>query len=153
MAVVEITGTVEASPHDVYEIVSDPERFSEWFPEITESRLINGSGVGAERFVKGDMMGDWTSKQRITVAKPDREFAWTHLSDTGKPQKFLSGVTHRVGLRGHGGRTTVALRGDFATKGMGKMMAPMIKMKMRKKYQGAIELIDGLVRASRRRAA
>lgn len=155
MSHMEVTGTVEAPVHEVWEIVSDPESFSRWFPEITLSRVVNGeTGVGAERIVEGDMMGEWRSRQRITVFRPEREVAWRHLEDTGKPGKFLTSVTHKVRLSPRGsGRTVVTLSGDFATKGMGTMMAPMIRMKMRKKYRTAIELLDGLGRVSALQAA
>lgn len=74
---------VDASPEDVYAIVSDVSRTPEWSPEVIKCRWADGRrGVGA-RF-KGrnrSRLIRWTRTCEVVAADPGREFAFRTLFD------------------------------------------------------------------------
>src|SRR5689334_11050854 len=71
---------VDAPPAKVYDVVSDVTRMGEWSPETTRCEWLdgaNGPAVGA-RFKGSNQRGiaRWSTKPRVTVADPGREFAF-----------------------------------------------------------------------------
>ena len=72
---------VDATPDEVYALVSDVTRMGEWSPECVKAEWIDGAtgpAVGAKfkghnkigRFMK------WSTSPEVTVADPGREFAF-----------------------------------------------------------------------------
>jgi uncharacterized protein YndB with AHSA1/START domain len=73
-----VTIRVDASPPDVYRLVSDIERIGEWSPECRSAVWLDeGRGVGA-RFRGHNRAGAnrWSRICEVLVAEPDREFTW-----------------------------------------------------------------------------
>ncbi|HEY5013229.1 MAG TPA: SRPBCC family protein [Acidimicrobiia bacterium] len=71
---------VDASPTALYDIVSDVRRMGEWSPECRRCEWIGGAigpAVGA-RFKGNNRRGiaRWSTKPRVVVADPAREFAF-----------------------------------------------------------------------------
>jgi hypothetical protein len=76
---------VDASPATLYEVVSDVRRMGEWSPECKRCEWVGGAtgpAVGAQ-FKGSNQRGvaRWSTKPRVVVADPGREFAFvaTHL--------------------------------------------------------------------------
>lgn len=72
---------VGASPGVLYDLVSDVTRMGEWSPETRRCRWLDGAtgpAVGA-RFKGTNRRGivGWSTKPRVVVADPGREFAFT----------------------------------------------------------------------------
>jgi Polyketide cyclase / dehydrase and lipid transport len=71
---------VQASPAALYDLVSDVRRMGEWSPECRHCEWIGGDtgpAVGA-RFKGTNRRGvaRWSTKPRVVVADPGREFAF-----------------------------------------------------------------------------
>jgi hypothetical protein len=71
---------VDASPTALYDVVSDVRRMGEWSPECRRCEWIGGAtgpAVGA-RFKGSNQRGlaRWSTKPRVVVADPGREFAF-----------------------------------------------------------------------------
>src|SRR5436190_12858062 len=71
---------VNASPDELYALVSDVTRMGEWSPETVRCRWLDGAtgpAVGA-RFKGSNRRGimHWSTKPRVTAADPGREFAF-----------------------------------------------------------------------------
>ena len=71
---------VDASPTVLYDVVSDVRRMGEWSPECRRCEWIGGAtgpAVGA-RFKGTNRRGvaRWSTKPRVVVADPGREFAF-----------------------------------------------------------------------------
>ena len=77
----EVTVEIAAPPETVYALVSDITRMGEWSPECIRcswTKGATGPAVGA-RFKatnKGKRGPSWFNAPTVTVAQPDREFAF-----------------------------------------------------------------------------
>jgi uncharacterized protein YndB with AHSA1/START domain len=105
---------IDAPVEDVWKIVSDPDRASEWFTFAERVEVRSGQGVGQLR----TQHGRWGSKraevdQEITNFEPNRLLAWRHIAERldGKPApRFAASTEFRIELEPDGGATTVRLR-------------------------------------------
>ena len=71
---------INASPEELYALVSDVTRMGEWSPETVRCQWLGGAtgpAVGA-RFKGSNRRGimRWSTKPRVTAAEPGREFAF-----------------------------------------------------------------------------
>lgn len=71
---------VQASPEELYALVSDVTRMGEWSPETVRCEWLGGAtgpAVGA-RFKGSNRRGimRWSTKPRVVAAEPGREFAF-----------------------------------------------------------------------------
>ena len=71
---------VNASPEELYALVSDVTRMGEWSPETVRCQWLDGAtgpAVGA-RFKGSNRRGimRWSTKPRVVAAEPGREFAF-----------------------------------------------------------------------------
>src|SRR3954471_19372299 len=77
----EVTLEIDATPAEIYGLISDITRMGEWSPECIRCRWVKGStgpAVGA-RFKaanKGGRGPAWFNTPVVTVAQPGREFAF-----------------------------------------------------------------------------
>lgn len=70
---------VEATPAQVYGLVSDITRMGEWSPVCTGCWWDEGDGpsVGAQFTGRNEVPGrTWETRSTVVVAEPEREFAW-----------------------------------------------------------------------------
>jgi hypothetical protein len=72
--------TVEATPEEVYDVVTDVRRIPEWSPECTHARWlgnVDGPRVGA-RFEGRNRRGvaRWVTRPRVVAARRPHEFAF-----------------------------------------------------------------------------
>src|SRR5262245_65166868 len=83
---------VDVAPDVVYRIVSDVTRMGEWSPETTRCEWLDGASgpaVGA-RFKGTNKHGfvTWSTKPKVVVANPGREFAFDVGTDTRWTYRF-----------------------------------------------------------------
>ena len=84
----QVTRHIEASPAAIYALVSDVTRTPEYSPEVVRCTWIDGASgpvVGA-RFKAINHAGrvpDWPNKPVVTVADPDRTFAFERTEAGG----------------------------------------------------------------------
>lgn len=95
---------VSASPEQVYEVVSDLPRSSEWSPECRGGAWVVGEPGRVGSVFRGENLraddvvgwaplirGLWHTEARITEADPGRTFRWMMLSHVGSDQESLWG--------------------------------------------------------------
>ena len=71
---------IEASPEDVYAVVSDVTRTGEWSPVCQECWWDQGDGPRVGAFFTGrNVTADrtWETRCEVTVADPGRAFGWS----------------------------------------------------------------------------
>jgi Polyketide cyclase / dehydrase and lipid transport len=83
---------VEAPPEIVYAVVSDVTRMGEWSPETVKCEWLDGAvgpAVGA-RFKGANKRGiaRWSTKPKVVVADPGREFAFEVDTDVRWTYRF-----------------------------------------------------------------
>ena len=93
---------VEASPATLYDVVSDVRRMGEWSPECKHCEWVGGAtgpAVGAH-FKGSNQRGiaRWSTKPRVVVADPGREFAFV-ASHLGKDMTKWSYRFEPIGER------------------------------------------------------
>ncbi|CAL99385.1 uncharacterized protein YndB with AHSA1/START domain [Saccharopolyspora erythraea NRRL 2338] len=86
---IEATTEVDASPDEVYRVVSDITRMGEWSPECTGGEWLRGQpGAAGSRFHGHNRAGGetWTTECEVVAAVPGREFAWAVLTYARSPE-------------------------------------------------------------------
>jgi hypothetical protein len=97
---------IEASPRTLYELVSDVTRTPEITPDIVSCNWVDGAtgpAVGA-RFKAINKAGrgpNWSNKPVVTVADPDKEFAFA------RTEPFAGTVTWRYTFTPEGTGTRI----------------------------------------------
>ncbi|MBA9003147.1 MULTISPECIES: SRPBCC family protein [Thermomonospora] len=121
---------VNATPEQVYAVVSDLPRSGEWSPECRGGEWVSGepATVGAVfrgRNVRSEdvvawaplVRGTWYTEARVVAAEPGRTFRWMMLSHAGADQESIWGfdmapaeggcrLTHHFRM----GKATVGIR-------------------------------------------
>lgn len=97
---------IEASPDQVYGVVTDVARMGEWSPECRECHWVDGASgpqVGA-KFKGSNKRGvaRWSTTPEVVVAEPGSEFAFA-TETRGKP---LTRWSYRMAPEGTGTRVT-----------------------------------------------
>ncbi|MHC0433249.1 SRPBCC family protein [Streptomyces sp. O3] len=128
---------ISALPEDVYAVVSDLPRSSEWSPECVGGEWISGepSQVGSvfrgENLRSEDVVawaplvrGTWYTDARIVAAEPGRTFRWMMLSHAQEDQESVWGFD--VEPDGEAGSVLVHhFRMGKATAGIHKIVADL----------------------------
>ena len=96
---------IHAAREDVWKIMADVEKWSQWTPSIKNIRLLGGRplAVGSRAFVRQPrvMPAVWT----VTAVDPNRSFTWT----TGIPGLLFAVAVHSVEDIAKGSRATLLL--------------------------------------------
>lgn len=96
---------IDAAREDVWKIMADVEKWSQWTPSITHIRLLDGRplAVGSRAFVRQPrvMPAVW----KVTDVQPNRSFTWT----TGIAGLLFVIAVHSVEDIAKGSRATLSL--------------------------------------------
>ena len=127
---------VEASPDEIYAVVSDLPRSGEWSPECQGGEWITGepAAVGAvfrgENLRSADVVawaplvrGTWYTDAKVVAAEPGRAFRWMMLSHAGSDQESVWGF--RIEPAEGGAVLTHHFRMGKATAGIHKIVADL----------------------------
>ncbi|MEV6851351.1 SRPBCC family protein [Actinoplanes sp. NPDC051411] len=127
---------VEATPAEVYAIVSDLPRCGEWSTECTGGTWVSGVPGGAGAVFRGHNLrgddvvawapvvrGTWTTEAEIRTAVPAAEFSWAMRDSRGRPQSSV--WTYRMLPRPDGCRLVHHFRMDTPTEGIRKITKDM----------------------------
>ncbi|WP_193517361.1 SRPBCC family protein [Nocardiopsis kunsanensis] len=95
---------VEASPHAVYDVVSDLPRSAEWSPECRGGTWVSGEPRAVGSVFRGENLrsedvvawaplvrGVWHTQARVVAAEPARTFRWMMLSHAAEDQESIWG--------------------------------------------------------------
>lgn len=109
---------VDAAPADVWAVVTDPGRASDWFTFAERVEVLDSAGVGVGVGQKQRQYGRWGRRQaevdrEITEYDPPRGYGWRHLAERldGKPApQFARSTEFQIHLEPAGAGTLVRLR-------------------------------------------
>lgn len=79
---------INATPQQVYALVSDPTRMGEWSPENKGGRWLEGEPGTVGAVFEGDNeLGErqWSTQRDVTVADPAKCFEWVVARNQGGP--------------------------------------------------------------------
>lgn len=128
---------IEATPAEVYAVVSDLPRSGEWSPECTGGEWISGVPGRPGAVFRGHNLrgtevvswapvvrGTWTTEAEVLTAVPDSAFRWAMRDSRGRTQSSVWGF--RITPADGGGSQLVHhFRMDTATEGIGKITQDM----------------------------
>nr|WP_225955015.1 zinc-binding dehydrogenase [Kibdelosporangium phytohabitans] len=127
---------VDATPEQIYAVVSDLGRSGEWSPECQGGEWITGepSQVGSvfrgENLRSEDVVGwaplvrgTWHTESRVIAAEPGRTFRWMMLSYASEDQESVWGFDIRA--EAGGSVLTHHFRMGTATAGIHKIVADL----------------------------
>lgn len=127
---------VNASPHEVYAVVSDLTRSSEWSPECTGGEWTSGEPATVGAVFRGENLraedvvgwaplvrGIWYTQARIIAAEPGRTFRWAMLTHVGENQPSVWGFDLEPSAQGC--VLTHHFRMDQPTEGIYKIVADL----------------------------
>ena len=128
---------VQATPDEIYDIVSDLPRSGEWSPECQGGEWVSGEPSAAGSVFRGENLrsnevvawaplirGTWHTECRITAADRGRTFRWMMLSHAGSDQESVWGFDMEPA--GDGGSVlTHHFRMGKATAGIHKIVADL----------------------------
>jgi hypothetical protein len=127
---------VEASPEEVYSVVSDLPRSGEWSPECQGGEWISGEPATVGAVFRGENLrsedvvawaplvrGTWYTDARVVTAEPGRAFRWMMLSHAGADQESVWGFG--IEPADGGAVLTHHFRMGKATAGIHKIVADL----------------------------
>lgn len=138
----ETSVVVDATPDEVWDLVSDPTRIGEWSPECTGGAWTTpGPAVGA-RFVGHNRHGRirWSTHCRVTECVPGERFTFTVLESAmtwGYRMEPEDGGTRLTQWRERRGGVVAPLAKAFAATGLlGRDREAMMVDGMRRTLEG-----------------
>ncbi|MES0837913.1 SRPBCC family protein [Nocardiopsis tropica] len=120
---------VPVSAEQVWDLVSDPGRRSEWEPSAVSSRQLGG-GV-----VELTAMSGQTSRESVTHSVPDREVTWTRDPDSGTPRRV------RIVVEPVGDHARLHLLMDWPNAVRGRIANRMLRWISRNMLRGSAQAI------------
>ncbi|MGI5448410.1 SRPBCC family protein [Streptomyces sp. CA-243310] len=135
--------SVNATPEEVYAVVSDLPRSAEWSPECMGGEWISGAPSAVGSIFRGENLrseqvvawaplvrGTWYTEARVTAAEPGRTFRWMMLTHAQEDQESVWGFD--VAADGSGSVLTHHFRMGKATAGIHKIVADLDEAGRRK---------------------
>jgi uncharacterized protein YndB with AHSA1/START domain len=116
-----LVSTVEIAspPEEVFAVVTDPERFSEWQRDVVSVHMLEGSTFTTTRRFAGAKR---TMTQQITRSEPPQSFAVRGIDG---PLRAHATVT--VEPIDNGTRSRVTFTLDFEGHGLGAALVPLVR--------------------------
>ncbi|MET8824605.1 SRPBCC family protein [Streptomyces sp. NPDC004610] len=127
---------VDATPQEVYAVVSDLTRSSEWSPECLGGEWISGEPATVGAVFRGENLrseevvawaplirGTWHTEARVVAARPGSTFRWMMLSHAQEEQESVWGFD--MAADGGGSRLVHHFRMGKATAGIRKIVADL----------------------------
>ena len=113
MITVTMDRLLSGSPDQVWAVIDDVERMSEWFALADRAELFEGSGLGRRQRTHGRWSGKAAEvDQEITLYEPARAIGWRHLGerlDGSPPPKFAEEVAFSIRLQEEQGGTRITM--------------------------------------------
>jgi uncharacterized protein YndB with AHSA1/START domain len=142
------TRTVEASPREVWRLVSDPYSLPRWWPRTSRVENVDDKGGGRRaRWTKvletSEGRGVRADFRCVSSAEGER-YVWEQELAGTPFERHLKAVQVEVRLREQEGGTEVSLSEEQSLKGMSKLGSPLMR---RARGDVLEEALDGIERA------
>jgi carbon monoxide dehydrogenase subunit G len=132
--------TIERSPHDVFEFVSDLENVPKWNYAIVETRKASEGpvAVGTTYRQVRSLPNRSEETLRVTEFEPDRRFGFE-----GGLGRFEGTLTYE--LEEIGGDTRLTNQADLEARGIAKLAAPIASVRVRAAVAKNLETLKQLL--------
>lgn len=134
------TTRVQASAHEVFELVTDLDRLSDWnraIERIVERPATLEPGAEWVVVVHPPGMPRWRSRSRVEDIEPDTRFAYRSRTDDSNPSYAL--WRWDVAPAGDGAQVTVSWDGYPKTAGRKLFGAPLRRRMLRRETAESLE--------------
>ncbi len=133
---------VDATPDEVYDVVSDPRRLSEWWPRVIRVEDVAGR-AGAERTRWTNVLeADSGRKLRMdyccTGATRPLRYGWEHELEGTQFEKHMSCQTTDIRLTPKGEGTEISLTSVHGLKGGARIAGFMMRKSQREMIDRAL---------------
>jgi uncharacterized protein YndB with AHSA1/START domain len=142
------TRTIPASPHQVWELVSDPYSLPRWWPRTSRVENVDRKSSGKRsQWTKvletAEGRGVRADYRCLSSAEGER-YVWEQQLEGTPFARHLRSSTVEIGLRPDGEGTAVSLTSTQTLRGMSRLGSPMMRG-----GQGKIldEALDGIEQA------
>jgi uncharacterized protein YndB with AHSA1/START domain len=117
---------IDRPPEEVFAYVADPTRFAEWQRDVVRVRMA----PDGTRFTTTRRIGrvERTMTQEITENRPPSSWAARGVDGPVRPSAKLT-----VEPLGDGARSRVTIALDFAGRGIGRLLVPLVIRRMARK--------------------
>lgn len=147
MARVTRTRTLEASPGEVWKLVSDPYSLPRWWPRTSRVENVEGSGGRRTRWTKvletAEGRGVRADFRCVSSAERER-YVWEQELAGTPFERHLKALQVEVRLRERDGGTEVSIAEEQSLKGMSKLGSPLMRRARRDVLD---EALDGIERS------
>jgi uncharacterized protein YndB with AHSA1/START domain len=140
--------TIQASPEDVWKLVSDPYSLPRWWPRTARVENVEAKEGGRRsRWTKvletSEGRGVRADFRCLSAAEGER-YVWEQELGGTPFERHLRASRIEIGLRGGDGETQVTIASVQTLRGLSRLGSPMMRH-----GQGAIidEALDGMERA------
>ena len=151
MASVRVKRILKGPPSRIWPYLADAERWPEWMPGLTSSRVTNGKAEGKGRRQHLEISWGGHSGEidlEITEWEPERRIGWVHISDRiqGVDKQFARDIRTSVILSPSAGGTEMSFEGSWEPVGlMGKMLGKtLVQSRANSMFERAAENLDRL---------
>lgn len=151
MAPIVLTIDIECPPEEVFAYATDPSRFPEWQLDVVKVRLDDTGprGVGS-RFMTTRRMGRAERTMTQEIIEIDEPRRWAARSVDG-PLSLQANVT--VEPLGDGALSRVTFAFDFAGRGIGNLLMPVIRKMTAKQASNSLRNLKQQLESGRHRRA
>ncbi|WP_328330967.1 MULTISPECIES: SRPBCC family protein [unclassified Streptomyces] len=153
---------IAATPAEVYAVVSDLPRSTEWSPECTGGAWVSGRPATVGAVFRGENLraddvvawapvvrGTWRTESQVVAAEPGRVFRWAMRDSTGTPQDSV--WSYEIAPDGDGCVLVHGLRMGTATEGIRGITAEMDEATRKKFFADWTEKLAGDLQVTLRR--
>ena len=139
---------LEATPDEVYDVVSDPRRLSDWWPRVIRVEDVAGR-AGAERTRWTSVLeADSGRKLRMdyccTGATRPQRYSWEHELEGTQFEKHMSCQTTDLRLAPADGGTEISLTSVHGLKGGARVAGFMMRRSQREMIDRALAGLEQL---------
>lgn len=155
MVNIKKTRVLKGDPKEIWQLISQVERYPEWLPDVVEARVTTRPNdgrteLGRQQMLKSDTaLGKVETLQEVIVWDPPNKITWQHLKDTlgGIEFTHASEIKTTMSITNTGGEITFRLIGSWEPVGIsGKLMNRVMKRTVAKNFDKALlnlqELLD-----------
>jgi carbon monoxide dehydrogenase subunit G len=149
MPTVTRSRVVAATPEHVWDVVADPDRLPEWWPNVQRVEEADGRAwTTVLASPKGGRMlrADFT----LVASEHPRRRSWRHEVAASPFERVLTDSVTDVRLEPVDGGTAVEISEQMGLRGLSRLGGGQVKRATRRKLDGAL---DGLERALAARSA
>ncbi len=136
---------IDASPSDVWKLVSDPYSLPRWWPRVGRVENVEQKSAGRRsQWTKVLETSEGRGDYRCLSSAENERYVWEQDLEGSPFARHLRGSRIEIGLRSRDGGTQVNIVSVQTLKGMSRLGSPMMR-----RGQGSIleEALDGIERA------